>query len=148
LAFDQSEKFGFTKQAAEPCRHLSAKHSCNIHNDLTPKGFAGCVRYNCFGAGQRVFTEIFDSKSWRDHPDEAQTMFDAYRVMHNVHEHLAMLNAAKKLPIDDAQARQIQRFEHELSPKTPWTPASLADFQRAGTFEEIKAFFSGLRDRV
>lgn len=148
LAFDQSDMFGFDKQAAEPCKHLSQSNRCTIHNDLTEQGFAGCVRYNCFGAGQRVFSEVFEGRSWRNHPSEAQTMFDAYRVMHNVHEHLAMLKAARKLPIDKTQQKQIERFERDLSPKTPWTPATLTAFQRSGTFEEIKAFFMGLRDRV
>ncbi|WP_299347155.1 hypothetical protein [uncultured Maritalea sp.] len=148
LAFDRSNMFAYDKQAAEPCKHLDKAHSCTIHDDLDTQGFKGCIRYNCFGAGQRVFSEIFAGRSWRDHPSEAQEMFDAYRVMHNVHEFLAMLQAARKLNLDTAQISQIEAFETELNPTSPWTSATLIAFQTCGTFEEIRAFFTGLRDRV
>ncbi|GLQ17670.1 hypothetical protein [Maritalea porphyrae] len=148
LAFDKSTMFAYDKQAAEPCKHLDAKHECTIHDDLKTKGFRGCVRYNCFGAGQRVFNELFDRRSWRDHPEQAQDIFDAYRVMHNVHEFLAMLQAAKKLTLDEAQLRQVSVFEAELTPAAPWSVATLTAFQTSGTFEEIRNFFKSLGDKV
>ncbi len=117
LAFDKSSMFAYDKQAAEACKHLDGDHQCAIHDDLASNGFNGCIRYNCFGAGQRVFNELFNGRSWRDHPQEAQLMFDTYRVMHNVHEFLAMLQAARKLNIDEVQLRQIERFERELAPR-------------------------------
>lgn len=148
LAFDKSPMFAYDKQAAKPCKHLDATHKCTIHDHLETNGFKGCVRYNCFGAGQRVFLEIFAGKSWRDHPNDAREMFDAYRVMHNVHEFLAMLQAARKLTLDGAQLRQVAAFETKLAPTTPWTSATLTAFQTSGTFEEIRHFFKGLSDRV
>ena len=148
LAFDQSNMFAYDKKAAEPCKHLTKDHTCNIHEQLTDKGFAGCVRYNCFGAGQRVTNELFAGKSWRDHPDVSQKMFDAYRVMHNVHEFLAMLEAARKLNLDDVQLKQVAAFETDLSPEDGWTTASLNAFQSSGIFDEIRFFFKGLGDRV
>jgi len=148
LAFDQSNMFAYDKQAAVPCKHLDKAHSCTIHAELDQQGFKGCVRYNCFGAGQRTFKEIFDGRSWRDHPDEAQEMFDAYRAMHNVHEFLAMLREVRKLKLSEAQIRQVEAFEAELAPSRPWTSATLVAFETCGTFEEIRAFFMGLRDRV
>ncbi len=140
--------FAYDKKAAEPCKHLTKDHACNIHEQLTDKGFAGCVRYNCFGAGQRVTNELFAGKSWRDHPNEAQKMFDAYRVMHNVHEFLAMLEAARKLKLDSVQIKQVEVFQNELSPASAWTPATLAAFQSSGVFDEIRFFFRGLSDRA
>lgn len=148
LAFDKSNMFAYDKQAAEPCRHLDKSHSCTIHDDLDAQGFKGCIRYNCFGAGQRTFNEIFDRRSWRDHPDEAQEMFDAYRVMHNVHEFLAMLREVRKLKLSDVQIKQVEAFEAELAPTLPWTSDTLIAFESCGTFEEIRAFFTGLRDRA
>lgn len=148
LAFDQSNMFAYDKQAAEPCKHLDEAHSCAIHADLDQQGFKGCVRYNCFGAGQRTFHEIFEGRSWRDHPDQAQEMFDAYRVMHKVHEFLALLREVRKLTLDETQISQVEAFETDLAPTSPWTSANLIAFETCGTFEEIRAFFTGLRDRV
>jgi len=148
LAFDKSDMFAYDKQAAEPCKHLNGLHDCTIHDNLAGRGFSGCIRYNCFGAGQRVTNALFTGRSWRDHPDEAQIMFDAYRAMYKVHEFLALLQECRKLKLEPAQIAQVEAFETELKPPISWTSKTLGAFERSGTFEEIRAFFSGLGDKV
>ncbi|MGJ8527920.1 hypothetical protein [Maritalea sp.] len=148
LAFDKSAMFAYDKQATEPCKHLDDQHACAIHDSLDDQGFRGCIRYNCFGAGQRVTNQIFDGRSWRDHPDESQEMFDAYRAMHKVHEFLAMLMEVRKLKLNAAQFAQVEAFETELTPLEKWTSATLIAYETCGTFEEIGSFFKGLGDRV
>ena len=148
LAFDKSGMFAYEKQAAEPCKHLDGQHACSIHNNLKEKGFRGCIRYNCFGAGQRVTNEIFGGRSWREHPDEAAEMFETYQAMHKVHEFLAMLKEVRKLKLDETQIGQIETFERELCPTRAWTARDLIAFSTCGTFEEIRHFFKGLGDKV
>lgn len=148
LAFDKGNMFAYDKAAAEPCNNLSDTHRCVVHDQLEAKGFTGCIRYNCFGAGQRVFNEVFSNRSWRDYPNEAQEMFDAYRVMHNVHEFLAMLRQVRHLNLDAPQLMQVEAFEAELQPTLAWTQPTLRAFQTSGTFDEIRHFFKSLRDRV
>ena len=50
----RSADFAIDKPAGEPCRHLGPDHGCTIHAELRPRGFPGCVAYDCFGAGQQV----------------------------------------------------------------------------------------------
>lgn len=145
LAFDQSDMFGFDKQAAEPCRNLSQNHECTIHNKLNESGFAGCVRYNCFGAGQRVYTELFNCRSWRDYPQQALLMFDSYRQMHKLHEYLAMLHAAQKLELRADQRQQVDVFIEMLTPDQSWSPPALQRLSQSTIFDEISRFFRGLK---
>ncbi|MEC8196989.1 MAG: hypothetical protein VX228_11895, partial [Pseudomonadota bacterium] len=59
--FDADEDFALLKRADTPCPNLSDNClNCAIHDDLLPKGFGGCVAYQCAGAGQRVTQELFD----------------------------------------------------------------------------------------
>ncbi len=147
LAFDESDMFAYDKQAAEPCKHLDSQHACSIHDNLKEQGFPGCVRYNCFGAGQRVTNEIFEGRSWRDQPDEAQEMFDTYRSMHRVHEFLALLQEARKLDLDATQISQAETFRQQLSPVEPWTATAFAEFARGSVFDDVRNFFKSLSDK-
>lgn len=52
-AFARSADFPIDKPAGVPCVHLAGS-TCTVHTRLRPLGFAGCVAYDCFGAGQRV----------------------------------------------------------------------------------------------
>ncbi|HEY9106307.1 MAG TPA: hypothetical protein VIN58_06490, partial [Roseateles sp.] len=66
--FDAVQGFGFDKPAETPCHHLCDDHRCGIHADLIERGFAGCVAFDCLGAGQRLTAqavERFGSADWR-----------------------------------------------------------------------------------
>jgi hypothetical protein len=52
--FTASADFAIDKPAGVPCPNLAADHRCSVHDRLRPLGFAGCVAYDCFGAGQRA----------------------------------------------------------------------------------------------
>ncbi len=148
LAFDHSDMFAYDKPAAEPCRNLNQSHRCKIHQSLDQKGFAGCVRYNCFGAGQRVTQELYNGRSWRDHPPDAKEMFDHFHLMQKLHEQLAMLKAARALPLTRPQMSQIERFESNLSPSDSWTINELKNFEATTIFDEMSSFFLSLRDAI
>jgi hypothetical protein len=130
LAFDRSELFAFDKPAGVPCPHLQADHTCGIHGDLEGHGFAGCARYDCLGAGQRV-TELF-----RGDPG----IFDAFRAMREVHELLSLLRASHALLAESTWRDDLERA---LS-RTDWTLATLVAFESGKIPDEVRAFLRTL----
>lgn len=96
-AFARSADFAIDKPAGRPCPNLLADFRCGIHDHLRDKGFVGCTVYDCFGAGQRVVA-AFGGATWRDSPDLARAMFDAFAVMRGLHELLWYVAEARALP--------------------------------------------------
>jgi hypothetical protein len=82
-AFTRSADFPISKPAGAPCPNL-AGFSCSVHTRLRPLGFAGCVAYDCFGAGQRVSRL----------PEPPEVMFGVLPVMRQLHELLWYLDEA------------------------------------------------------
>jgi len=148
FAFDRSEKFAFDKAAGEPCRHLGAGHGCTIHADLDDKGFAGCVEYDCIGAGQRVTQEVFGGQSWQDKPVLAAPMMEAFRGMRKVHELLELLKAMDGLTLSNSQKLRKLNIEKSLMPNVGWTPQSLLAFERGSTPAEVQSLLIDLRAQI
>ncbi|HEX7491975.1 MAG TPA: pentapeptide repeat-containing protein [Candidatus Limnocylindrales bacterium] len=65
---------------------------------MRESGFAGCVAYDCFGAGQRVTQETFGGANWRRIPKITGQMFAVYFVVRQLHELLWYLTEALALP--------------------------------------------------
>ena len=97
-AFARSADFAIDKPAGTPCPNLRADHRCAIHDRLRPNGFAGCVVYDCFGAGQQLVQETFAGTDWRLDPSRAPSMFAALTVMRALHQLLWLLAEARRLP--------------------------------------------------
>ncbi|WP_344307064.1 pentapeptide repeat-containing protein [Fodinicola feengrottensis] len=97
LTFAKSADFGIDKRAGEPCPNLADDFRCGIHQDLRPRGFAGCTVYDCFGAGQKISQETFGGKDWRQAPETAGHMFALLPVMRQLHELLWYLAEAREL---------------------------------------------------
>jgi len=98
MSLRKSADFAIDKPADRPCPNLRADDfGCRIHDRLRDNGFPGCVAYDCFGAGQRITQVTFDGRTWRDHPDEASTIFPAFMTMTGVHEVLWHLDQARLL---------------------------------------------------
>ncbi|WP_433384444.1 pentapeptide repeat-containing protein [Micromonospora sp. KLBMP9576] len=93
-AFSASADFAIDKPAGRPCPNLAADSRCGIHADLRDRGFPGCTVFDCFGAGQRVAQVTFGGRDWRDAPETAAGMFDAFAVMRPLHELLWHLTEA------------------------------------------------------
>ncbi len=145
LAFYESDMFAFDKPAEEPCRHLQADQRCAIHSNLEGRGFGGCVRFDCHGAGQRLMQEVFPGRSWRDGPAAAREIFDAFRALRTVHEQILLLRAAGNLGLPAEHERERAALLGELTPAVGWTSQSLADFAQGPLPERVKAFLRGLR---
>jgi hypothetical protein len=88
-----SADFAFSKPAGVTCRHLDAGSRCGIHDRLLPSGMAGCVAYDCFGAGQRV-VELFDGGTG----GPSARMLGVYDVVRQLHELLWYADDALSRP--------------------------------------------------
>ncbi|HEX4016682.1 MAG TPA: pentapeptide repeat-containing protein [Frankiaceae bacterium] len=121
--FAKSADFAFNKPAGKPCRNLQEDFGCSIHAALRPQGFPGCVVYDCFGAGQHIAQHTFGGVSWREQPKTAQSMFDAFAVMRQLHELLWLLaeagalqtSAPLRVDITDAQQRTARLTESDAN---------------------------------
>lgn len=97
LPFARSADFALNKEAGKPCPNLAGDFRCGIHGELREQGFKGCVTFDCFGAGQQISVATFASRSWREHPQSAAQMFDAFAIMRQLHESLWYLTEARAL---------------------------------------------------
>ncbi|WP_419910895.1 hypothetical protein [Hoeflea sp.] len=145
LAFDKSERFGIDKPAGQPCPHLHASHRCTIHAARGQSGFAGCVDYDCLGAGQRVTQEVFNGRTcWGDHAS-LRRMMNAFRAMRKVHELLFLLQTAEQLQLSANQRRTASLLVQHLSPRGGWTVDTLSAFERGTLPDTVHAFLKSLR---
>ncbi|MEY4578879.1 MAG: hypothetical protein RL701_3582 [Pseudomonadota bacterium] len=91
FAFDASEDFAINKPAGVRCPHLGRDCRCDIHGELATRGFAGCVVFDCYGAGSQL-TRVLHGVKTAD--ARAQAWFSCLRV---VHELLWLVTEAAKL---------------------------------------------------
>lgn len=131
LAFDCSALFAFDKPAGEACRHLTSAHRCAIHARLTAEGMAGCARYDCLGAGQRA-TTLFPGRA----PD--REMFEAFRVLREVHGLLQLLHIAGACSLTQAHRQELDAIERELC-ATDWR-------RQTDPIRRARAFLVSLRN--
>lgn len=148
LAIDRGEMFGFDKPACEPCRHLQAAGGCAIHADRERLGFRGCIAFDCAGAGQYVTQVMFAGRSWRDDPDLARPMGEAFAAMLVVHAQLGLLEQARGLPLPDDVLRRIGELEQALQPAAGWTLEDVRAGRAEKAVAEIRAFLASLRPFV
>lgn len=147
LAFDQGDHFAINKDAGIPCPHLQADHYCDIHASLKQKGFSGCVRYNCFGAGQRVAQEIFPNQTWRDNPEHANLMFEVFSIVEKIHVLISMLNTAEKLNLPPHLERERLAYQQKLEALST-KPDDLKQVPLGSLRKQIEQFLAGLRDQI
>ncbi len=121
-ALVRSPEFALSKDAHAPCPNLAADFRCAIHPQLRQAGFAGCVTYDCNGAGQHVTQALFGGRSWSD-LDEPAAMFDAFMQARELFEQLSLLETALALEAPPAiQARLRARTARVRSLATGTLP--------------------------
>ena len=145
LAFDRSALFAETKAAGQVCRHLGPADGCAIHADRVQSGYAGCVSYDCLGAGQLVTQELFDGRSWRDCADGGKAMFVAFAEARRAQEWRQLLVSAAQLPLTESLARRRAELLQRLTPPRGWSLATLARVTRDSTSREVAEFLRDLR---
>ncbi len=146
LAFDKGDMFGFDKAAGQACPELQPDFRCGIHGRLPEAGFAGCVQYDCLGAGQRVVQQVFAGQNWRNTPALLAPMLQAFAQMRQVHELLLLLQTAGGLPLSEPQKQELARLKAGLQPDTGWTSQTLRLFERSGLAGEVQQFLRELKD--
>lgn len=143
LAFDAGDMFAIDKPAGTPCPNLGADHRCTIHRDLTDKGFAGCVAFDCLGAGQRVSQDIFGGQSWQEAPALMGPMIEALRQMRQVQSLRQLLVTARVLPLTAAQEAVRGALLARLTPALG-DAAALGALESGPLPREIDAFLHAL----
>lgn len=98
-AFAASADFAISKPAGRSCPNLAADHGCTIHGSLNERGFAGCVVYDCFGAGQHVSQVIFGGRDPMTDELTARRVAQVYPIVRGLHELLWYLDQARTLPV-------------------------------------------------
>lgn len=145
LALDRGAAFAIDKPAGVPCPNLDG-HDCGIHADLSARGFSGCVRFDCAGAGQRTIA-LFEGASWRDDPDLLAPMLDTFRHLRRLHEVLGLLAAAETLPLTDRDEATRRDLIAALCP--PRMTVARATALATGPLPaRVEGFLRGLRSRV
>ena len=130
--YDAVQGFGFDKPAETPCRHLCADHRCGIHDALIPRGFGGCVAFDCLGAGQRLTALAvarFGDADWRGRPEVARWLFAAYPRMRQAQEWLAQLSLAATLTGAAALRSLADELEGQAARWPEWSAAEQAAWQ-------------------
>lgn len=148
LSFEKSNLFAIDKNAGSPCPNLTGDARCAIHNDLDEKGFAGCIRYSCLGAGQRVTQEVFQGRSWQQNRALLTPMMEAFQTMRQVQELLQLLIEADKLALGEEKKQRLDRFARALQPKGGWTTQALKSFETGSIAGDIGSFLRSLRETI
>jgi hypothetical protein len=144
FAFDRSDEFGHDKAADHACRHLDAGYRCRIHKNLVEHGYAGCVRFDCLGAGQRVTQEVFGGGDWQKDPELLAPMSAAFRTMRRIHDLLQLLLTADSLALDAGAERRRRNLIDALDPKEGWTAQTLAGVDTGQLADDVEAFLQSL----
>lgn len=143
IAYPSEDMPGFaaTKSAGEPCPKLGGNGLCTIYEHRAEQGFAGCIRFECFGAGQQVVQNLFAGRDWRDDPAVLAEMVDAFLTMRPV----ADLNFLAQRAIELTQATDLQETARSLISRlecVAQTRESLRDSTEIAAIErELRALY-------
>lgn len=142
LPFSRGAEFPEDKPAGRPCRHLSKDFRCAVHDRLAATGWRGCVRYECFGAGQLVSQVTYAGRGWREGPEVAEEMFSVLAVVRALHEIRFLVSdpacAASSYAADAAA------LDAELAALTRAPAEVLLDVDLASVRARAGALFAGV----
>ncbi|HEY6741744.1 MAG TPA: pentapeptide repeat-containing protein [Lapillicoccus sp.] len=144
LPFARSTDFAFDKAAGMSCPHLTGDDRCEIHARLRGEGFPGCEVFDCFGAGQQVVQVTLSGRSWRDGPEIARGMFDAFGTLRAVHEMRWYLADAAGRDLPDELTREVAEAAERLATVSNAGAEDLARFDVDG----VRAAVGALLGRV
>lgn len=145
LAFDKSTQFAIDKAAGDACPNLDRACRCKIHSELENRGFGGCTKYDCYGAGQRVTQEVFDGRSWQDDPALLAPMMSAFETLRQTQELLFLFTEAQKLALPSDVRQVLQDHMAELGQAKGWNKTRLEAFSAGTGLQDARAFLKTLR---
>lgn len=123
----KSDGFPSNKPAGKPCEYLLGDFRCAIHPVLKERKMKGCLAYDCFGAGQKATTLYPRGVNWMTRPEEANEIFDVFRILFQLHQYLWYLLEAMKIVQDESTIREIERLIDENRRITVLEPRRLID---------------------
>lgn len=88
LYFSQMDGFPEDKPAGKACVNMSSDFRCTVHDQLAQRGLKGCLAYDCFGAGQRVYREVYQSVNWMKDHEISNEMFSVFLTVRQLHQML------------------------------------------------------------
>jgi hypothetical protein len=147
-AFAASSDFAIDKPAGTPCPHLGGDSRCGIHTELRPRGFPGCVVYDCFGAGQKVTQMTFGGRDWREGPAVAEPMFAVFPVVRRLQELLRYVAEALDLVTDDPLRDALTEAFDRTERLSLGTPEALLAADVDGLRGEVAALLREVSTRV
>ena len=102
-----SASFALDKPPGKPCPNLLADFSCTIHRTLRQQGFSGCTAYTCYGAGQKIAQDGFRGTDWRQAPETAELMFQAFPIVRQLNQLLWFITEALDRCSADAEIAEL-----------------------------------------
>ena len=137
LHFDKGEDFSLSKPAGVPCPNLeSTKFACSIHSDLEKRGFGGCIKFDCLGAGQHTVQGVFGGTDWRTHPELLPEMMEVFRLLRRLHQSLEILKYLELMPLGDEQLHLVNMLKAGFTePDDGWTLSTLTALETDGAFD-------------
>lgn len=113
-AAEESPAFSASKDAGQPCLNLDDCGACKIYEEREAKGFSACLKFECFGAGQRVVQHAFDGHDWRDDPALLAPMLECFVSAKKACELLILLSYAKRAGPAEGQNALLEPMAQEL----------------------------------
>lgn len=148
FGFEKSADFAVDKPPGSPCRNLAPDFSCTIHAALRPRGFPGCITFDCFGAGQTVSSGFYPGRNWRTHPGSAQEMFRAFSSVRDLHEMLWYLAEAANRTFDPDTAAQAETLRTGIGTAIAGGPAALAELDLPVLQSTVRDLLIGVSEEV
>ena len=137
LYFSVSEGFPIDKEPGKPCINLQPDFSCCVHQTLQERGLKGCIAFDCFGAGPKVAQFSFGGIDWSKTPENAQTMFNIFLIMRQVHELLWYLTDALTLAPAAPIYGALRAIYEKTEGITYLSPARLMEVDVAGYRSDV-----------
>lgn len=143
IAYPSEDMPGFSaiKSAGEPCPKLGGNGLCTIYEHRAEKGFAGCIRFECFGAGQHVVQYLFAGNDWRNDLALLGPMVDAFLAMRPVADLNFLAQRAHEMT-DKAELRDKATVLAERLENVAQSRSSLNDTAEVAAIErELRALY-------
>ena len=107
--------FAAAKEAGQPCPKLGHDGLCTIYADRAEQGFAGCLRFECFGAGQHVVQTLFEGRDWRDDRELLGPMIETFLAMRPVSDLAFLVSRALASGPDPDTTLRLEALQAELA---------------------------------
>ena len=135
FAFVPGDDFADAKGEGEDCRHL-VERGCSIHAERAARGYAGCIDYECLGAGPAA-TLLFPPARAGEAVAVRRARLVAFRILGVVHAIGAALQRAQ-MPAEQAEAIRAM-----LEPEGGWSYSALLDFDRSDARSRLLGQIAG-----